>query len=270
MLGWTLPTNAIVCTFAGSLNSGLQPVFTAAGLTGGTNAAVAVSHTNAGLPSNTIVLTAGIPLVWGTSQGYGSCPFSVNTNGAYVSCVPAAPADEDPFALVRGPSSVVRCSLSRADEAGHDTTTDDGPRTTDMQRSVVITGIRDIDRRLKSLLPRLQKKVIRQGMRAGLKLMKAEVEAQAPVETGATRSNVKVRSVRSRKRDTISMEVRIKAVDELKRTSPATGKTVFYPAIVEYKHNHFMKCLSEAKREAARETTIAAIRAGIEREAAQG
>jgi Bacteriophage HK97-gp10, putative tail-component len=132
-------------------------------------------------------------------------------------------------------------------------------------RAVIVTGVRDIDRKLKSLLPRLERKVIRQGMRAGLKLMAAEVKAQSPVETGATRRNVKVRSLR-RRRNTISMEVRIKAVDELKRTSAKTGKTVFYPAIVEYKRRHFMRRSFDAKKEAARKLTITTIRAGVERE----
>jgi hypothetical protein len=89
--GGPLPTNGIICTFAGTLNTGLQAVFStnSAGLTGGTNAAVSVAHTTSGLPSNTIVLTAGIPLVWGTSQGYGANPFTANVNGAFVSCTPA-------------------------------------------------------------------------------------------------------------------------------------------------------------------------------------
>ena len=35
---------------------------------------------------------------------------------------------------------------------------------------VVITGDKEIDRRLKSLLPRIQKKVLRSAMRKGMKL----------------------------------------------------------------------------------------------------
>ena len=91
--GGPLPGTAINCTFAGALNTGQQALLlVGSALTGGTNAAVAVARITAGLPSNTIALTAGIPYVWGTSAGYGTNPFAAtNTiNGAYVSCTTAA------------------------------------------------------------------------------------------------------------------------------------------------------------------------------------
>jgi hypothetical protein len=119
---------------------------------------------------------------------------------------------------------------------------------------------------MRSLVPRLQKKVIRQAMRRGLKVLKAETEAQAPVDTGETRRNVKVRAVKSRKRGSISLEVRIKAVDALKKTT-REGKEVFYPAVVEYKHDPFMKRSFDAKGNLARDVTIQELRIGIDREA---
>jgi hypothetical protein len=92
--GGPLPGTAIICTFAGSLNSGQQSLMTtsSASLTGGTSPTVSVAHTTPGLPSNIITLTAGIPFVWGTSTGYGTNPFAGVSaiNGAYVTTTAAA------------------------------------------------------------------------------------------------------------------------------------------------------------------------------------
>jgi Bacteriophage HK97-gp10, putative tail-component len=136
--------------------------------------------------------------------------------------------------------------------------------------AVVVTGIRRIDRRLHTLLPRIQKKVVRQGIRAGLKVIAAEVRATAPVDTGEMKAHVKVRAVKGRKRGSISLECRIGGSAKLKRTSPKTGKTVFYPAIVEYLKKKFMKRVFDSKGRQARQVMIDNIRSGIEREASRG
>ena len=102
-------------------------------------------------------------------------------------------------------------------------------------------------------------------MRKGLKLIQQEVKATAPVESGETRRNVKVRSVKAKKRGTISLEVRIKATDKLKKQSKA-GKTTFYPAVVEYKFKQFMKRVFQRKGNAARSLTMSEIHLGIDRE----
>ncbi len=82
------PGNSINATFAGSLNTGKQPVFVVsnAALTGGTNANVTVTHAVIGAPTDTITLVGGIPRIWGASQGYGSNPFSGNVNSAFMTC----------------------------------------------------------------------------------------------------------------------------------------------------------------------------------------
>jgi hypothetical protein len=136
------------------------------------------------------------------------------------------------------------------------------------RKSVIITGIGDIDRRLKSLPLRLQKKVISQAMRAGLKVLQAAVKAEAPVLTGATKEHTVVRAVKGRRRGSIELEVRIAADDELKKTS-ANGKTYFYPAIVQYMYDPFMTRAFDSTGEAARQVTIARIREGVEREASR-
>jgi HK97 gp10 family phage protein len=141
-----------------------------------------------------------------------------------------------------------------------------------MPTAVVITGIKDIDRRLKTLLPRLQKKVLRQAMRAGLKVLAAEVKEQAPVDTGMMQSKVKVRAVKKAKRDEIELEVRI-AADEHTKTTSKTGKTTFYPAVIQYGRegvppDPFMTRAFNARGEDARQVTIQTIRSGTEREIA--
>jgi HK97 gp10 family phage protein len=143
-----------------------------------------------------------------------------------------------------------------------------------MPKAVVITGIRDIDRRLRTLLPRLQKKVLRQAMRKGLKVVQAEVKAEVPVETGLTRSAVQVRAVKSKRRGSIALEVRISGkVPGLVKTYGG-DKRAFYPAVVEYGRkgvapNPFMRRAFTAKGEAARQVTIEDIRMGVEREASR-
>lgn len=139
---------------------------------------------------------------------------------------------------------------------------------------LVITGVRAIDRRLRRLAPAVQKKIVRKAMRDGLKIVAAEVKSQAPVDTGTTRSNVKVRAVKRRRRGSIELEVRIAATDETKRTSATTGKTVFYPAVVEYGHegvppDPFMRGAFEARGEEARQVTLGALLRGVEQEASR-
>ena len=87
-----LPGNAIVCTFAGSKNSGQQVLMTtySGSLTGGTTPTVTIAHTTPGLPTNTIPLVAGCPFFWGTSTGWGANPFSSNVSNAAFSCSSAS------------------------------------------------------------------------------------------------------------------------------------------------------------------------------------
>jgi hypothetical protein len=90
--GGALPGTPIVCTFAGTLATGQQKLFNvySGALTGGTSPTVSVAHTTPGLPSNTITLNAGVPLVWGASLGWGSNPFTANVSTAYFTCTLAS------------------------------------------------------------------------------------------------------------------------------------------------------------------------------------
>jgi hypothetical protein len=90
--GGPLPGTPVVCTFAGGLATGLQPLMTtySGQLTGGVSPTASVAHTTPGLPQDTIALIAGIPLVWGKSAGYTANPFAGNVTQAYITCTPAA------------------------------------------------------------------------------------------------------------------------------------------------------------------------------------
>ena len=88
--GGALPGTAVVCTFAGSLATGLQPALIAGegGLTGGSSPAVAVAHTTPGTPQDTIPLSANIPVQWDSSSGL-ACPFAGAVTAFYFSCTNA-------------------------------------------------------------------------------------------------------------------------------------------------------------------------------------
>lgn len=139
----------------------------------------------------------------------------------------------------------------------------------------VVTGIGKIDRKLRKLPAVVGKKVVRKSMRAGMKVIKSAVESEVPVDTGLTRSAVKLKA-HKRSRNKIGIDVRIDASTEgLKKTS-SKGKTVFYPAIVEYGRkkgkkplppNPFMRRAFTAKGETARQITLKQLRDGIEEEA---
>jgi HK97 gp10 family phage protein len=145
------------------------------------------------------------------------------------------------------------------------------PRSTNS--AVIITGLKAIDRRLKSLEPRLQRKVVRQSMRAGMKVLAQAVKAEAPVLTGATEHAVKVRVPKRKKRGEIALDVQIAADPALVKTG-ANGKSVFYPAVEQYgARNHppnpFMTRSYDQAGETARNVTLQKLRDGIEREASK-
>lgn len=101
-----------------------------------------------------------------------------------------------------------------------------------MAKAVVITGVKQIDRRLKNLEPKIQRKVIRQSMRKGMKPVLALAREIAPELTGLMKSNIKLRAGK-RKRGRISIEVRVDSAEGLTKTT-SSGEKVFYPAVVEW------------------------------------
>jgi HK97 gp10 family phage protein len=139
---------------------------------------------------------------------------------------------------------------------------------------IFITGVDRIDRALKLLPMKVQKKIIRPAIRDGLKLVKAETEAQVPVDTGLTKDSIKIKAVAKRKTGRIALLVQISGkVPGLIKTS-AAGKRGFYPAFVEYGSaghppNPFMRRAYTSAGPAARNLTMQRILEGTEREAAK-
>jgi HK97 gp10 family phage protein len=137
---------------------------------------------------------------------------------------------------------------------------------------IFITGIKRIDKRLKLLPMKLQKKIIRQAIRDGLKIVRAEMEMQVPVDTGLTKENIEIKAFKKRKTGRVGMNVQIsgKAAGLVKHTK--AGKRFFYPAVVEYgSKNHppnpFGRRTFTGAGPAARDLTMQKILDGIEREA---
>lgn len=85
--GGSLPGTPVVCTFAGSLATGLQSAIIPGngGLTGGSSPTVAVAHTTPGLPQDTITVTAGVPILWDINS-IEACPFAGAVSAWYVTC----------------------------------------------------------------------------------------------------------------------------------------------------------------------------------------
>lgn len=126
----------------------------------------------------------------------------------------------------------------------------------------IIKGIPAIEKAIRELEPKIAKKVIRKNIRKGLKPIKAEVEAQAPVESGATKASVKIRAMKG-KRGRIGVNVQIGAGD-------FKGET-FYAAFREYgtskmEADPFMRRAFDNKAESAKAETERGIVADIEAE----
>jgi HK97 gp10 family phage protein len=94
---------------------------------------------------------------------------------------------------------------------------------------VRVTGVKEVDRWLSRLEPKLRKKAFRKGTRAGAKVFATAARAEFPRDTGTAATAITVRASKTRKG-------RIKAVAVFKpdavRANAPNG--VFYPAIVEY------------------------------------
>ena len=132
---------------------------------------------------------------------------------------------------------------------------------------IVTTGIPAIDRKLKKLEQKVQRKVARQSLRAGAKVVQAEAKRLASVDTGLLKSKIKVRSAKQKRRGEVAIRV---GVDEKDFTGEA-----WYAAAIEYGTSKmdakpFMGPAHDATKNDARWIVEKTLAEGVEREAAKG
>lgn len=133
-----------------------------------------------------------------------------------------------------------------------------------MASNFTITGVKEIELALKTLGPKVGRKVIRQAIRKGVKPIQAAAKADAPKgKTGLLKSAIKVRAMR-RKRGRIGVVAQIGVGD-------FQGKS-YYGAFKNFGTKrmpgvHFMEKAYASEKNQARDTTAREILAGIEREA---
>lgn len=135
--------------------------------------------------------------------------------------------------------------------------------------SLQLTGIKDVIGELKALDKKLQKKVVKEALKAGAKVFLKEMKDKAPVDTGLMRRALSVRVKTHMKRGDVGYQVmfRKKDVEKLASTSKA-GDRYFYPAAVEYGTSRadphpFMRPAFDSKKEQAIATIRDVLRGAI-------
>src|SRR3954447_12368252 len=73
--------------------------------------------------------------------------------------------------------------------------------------SIDLRGAKELISKLKTLEPRIERKLLRQALRAGAKVIQAEAQARVPVKTGRGRKGIKVRAMSRMKRGTVGVKV---------------------------------------------------------------
>ena len=127
--------------------------------------------------------------------------------------------------------------------------------------------LKDIEA-IKKSLSKVQKsvagKVLRKGMREGLKLIAQKAAAEAPVKTGRLRRAMKVMAMK-RKAGRIGFTL----MPKRKYLKIADGSEHYYPAYQEYgtpkmKGKHFMKRAYLSGANSARDTALRLIKQGLD------
>ncbi len=152
--------------------------------------------------------------------------------------------------------------------------------------TIQLSGINDIIRALRKLSDKVEKKIARKAVRAGTKLIAAEIKTRAPQDTGILKRSVSVRAARRRRRGVISMNAifnmrkypQLVSFSAGSRTNLSSrkfeGKRYFYPAALEYgtskmKARPFVRPAWDSKKNQALAVVLGGIREGIEREASK-
>jgi hypothetical protein len=85
--GGALPGTAVVCTFSGTLATGLKSLIVPGngGFTGGSSPLASVVHSTPGLPQDTLTISANVPVIWDIQSSF-ACPFAAAVTAWYVTC----------------------------------------------------------------------------------------------------------------------------------------------------------------------------------------
>jgi HK97 gp10 family phage protein len=114
-------------------------------------------------------------------------------------------------------------------------------------------GIRDFKKALDGLEAKVAKKLLRTSLRAGAKILAAQIKATAPVSEGVLKRSVKVKAGK-RKKNTISMDVVIEG-----------GRDEGFVGFIEFgKHGQLANPFIRHSVEAKRAEVLDAIADGVE------
>lgn len=109
-----------------------------------------------------------------------------------------------------------------------------------MGKAITITGIKQIDRRMKRLDQKVQKKILRHSMREGMKLVLAEAKATVPVDTGLLASHLHVAQAKPKGGRMVMLVKVRKALEASGENSfvkiSKKGRRAYTPAAVEFGH----------------------------------
>jgi len=130
---------------------------------------------------------------------------------------------------------------------------------------IAVIGDKELQRKLKALDIKMQKKIIHKALRAAAKPILAQSKATAPVLSGRLKKSLKLRARRAR-RGVFGVQVMTGTRQEL--GIPA-GYPYYYPAAVEYGHarapaHPFLRPALEANRQKGINIAANVIRQGIE------
>lgn len=139
---------------------------------------------------------------------------------------------------------------------------------------LIATGFPELDRKLKALEPKLQKKVLRQSIRAAMKPVLSAARSNAPVKTDTLkiRKYIKLAALKRTRRAVLGVEVVVKGSDGTPMVAyTKDGQRVFIPYAIEFGHKNapphpFMRPAYETQGPPARNQAILLLRQGVDRE----
>lgn len=138
------------------------------------------------------------------------------------------------------------------------------PRKAGLGNHAIVTGDRELLRKLRTLPRNVQRNVVKRAVRAGAEVVAATAKEFAPVRTGNLREAIHVREVKTRSPWSVAFEVAVGEGD-------FKGHQ-FYAAFIEYGTSQiqaqpFMRPAVEVAGPRATATMLAAVWAGVELEA---